>query len=65
MQRERKVLEKMKSSGVFKIEELLPLVYDDVDRRLFPLAIRSLEAHLRKLEKDGIVNKDQENWVLV
>jgi glyoxylase-like metal-dependent hydrolase (beta-lactamase superfamily II) len=65
MQRERKVLEKMKSSGVFKIEELLPLVYDDVDRRLFPLAIRSLEAHLRKLEKEGIVNKDQENWTLV
>ncbi len=34
-------------------EELLPLAYDDTPMRLWPLARQSLDAHLRKLEREG------------
>jgi hypothetical protein len=39
--------------GTPRLEEMLPLVYDDVPPRLHPVAARSLTAHLDKLVADG------------
>ena len=41
------------AAGRATVDELLPAVYADVDRRLFPVARNSLWAHLRKLAADG------------
>lgn len=62
LEREKKVLSKMELHGPGSIKDLLPLVYDDVDQRLFPLAQRSLEAHLLKLEKDHQAKRSKEIW---
>jgi hypothetical protein len=62
LEREKKVLSKMELHGPGSIKDLLPLVYDDVDQRLFPLAQRSLEAHLLKLEKDHQAKRSEEIW---
>lgn len=63
--REEKVIAKIKLQGPCKIESLLPLVYDDVDPRLFPLAVRSLEAHLLKLVKDHKTKKINNLWQII
>ena len=34
-------------------EELLPEVYDDVPATTWPIALLSLQAHLKKLDDDG------------
>jgi hypothetical protein len=52
----------MELHGPGSIKDLLPLVYDDVDQRLFPLAQRSLEAHLLKLEKDQQAKRSEDIW---
>jgi hypothetical protein len=41
------------------LEELLPLVYDDVPARIHRVAARSLTAHLEKLIEDGAVQVDE------
>lgn len=41
--------------GHATLETLLPLVYDDVPKSLYPMAARSLEAHLGKLMEEGEV----------
>ena len=43
--------------------ELVPYVYQDVSPHLFPLAERSLLAHLLKLEKDGAVLRRENAWM--
>lgn len=53
LQREAKVVERLKEFGPAKIEDLVARVYDDVDPRLHPLAKSSLLAHLQKLADDG------------
>ena len=44
------------------IEELLLDVYDDVDPRLHPIAIWSLEAHLIRLKENSVVTKSDDLW---
>ena len=39
-------------------DDVLASAYDDTPRFLWPLAAKSLEAHLRKLEVDGVVARD-------
>jgi glyoxylase-like metal-dependent hydrolase (beta-lactamase superfamily II) len=58
LQREAKVLERLRGAGRASVDELVASVYDDVDPRLHPLAKSSLLAHLLKLEDDGIVTRD-------
>ena len=60
LQREKKVISKLKLFLEVTSKELVSLVYDDVDTKLHPIAIWSLEAHLYKLIDDGIVNFDPE-----
>lgn len=70
--REQKVLTGMKKIGEASLLDMLPVVYDDVDKAVLTYARYSLWAHLRKLERDGIVTKtasadqfDGERWALV
>lgn len=55
--REAKVLAAI-DAGAEDERELLARAYDDTPRQLWPLAARSLEAHLRKLEGDGAIERE-------
>jgi glyoxylase-like metal-dependent hydrolase (beta-lactamase superfamily II) len=47
------------------IPELVPLIYQDVDPKLHPIAAWTVEAHLLKLEREGLVERQAGGWVLV
>lgn len=53
LQREAKVVERLRRAGRVTIDVLVTSVYDDVDSRLHPVAKGSLLAHLLKLEAEG------------
>jgi len=56
--REAKVTAAIQKLGAPALEELLPLVYDDVHPRIHPVAARSLTAHLEKLVAEGRVRAE-------
>jgi hypothetical protein len=60
--REAKVAAALARAGDGTIEELVPMAYDDVRPALFPVAMRSLLAHLEKLEADGRARRDGPRW---
>ena len=61
--RERKVLAAVRQHPRLTSHELVPRVYQDVSPHLFPLAERSLLAHLLKLEKDGFALCHGDAWM--
>ena len=63
--REEKVLGALARLGPASLEELLPLVYDDVPARVHRVAARSLTAHLDKLAAEGMVRAAAEKFSLV
>ena len=64
LQREAKLIDALNAGGVATAEELLVRVYDDVDPQLHRVAIRSLLAHLIKLQEEGRANDTQNGWTL-
>jgi glyoxylase-like metal-dependent hydrolase (beta-lactamase superfamily II) len=67
MQREQQVLMALEElpRGT-PIAQLVPLIYMDVDSRLHPVAARSVEAHLLKLEREGLVERlGEDAWALI
>ena len=46
------------------LEELVPAVYDDVSPRLYPVAARSLSAHLEKLAAERRALEQSGRWQL-
>jgi glyoxylase-like metal-dependent hydrolase (beta-lactamase superfamily II) len=60
--RENKVLSAVRNTGPATLEALLPAVYDDVPARLYPVASRSLLAHLIKLKLEGKVWETGALW---
>jgi glyoxylase-like metal-dependent hydrolase (beta-lactamase superfamily II)/8-oxo-dGTP pyrophosphatase MutT (NUDIX family) len=60
--RERKVTAALAQAGAAPVEALVPLVYDDVPPAVYPLAARSLLAHLLKLEEEGLATRSDEVW---
>ena len=64
LERERKVISKLKLFTSVASKDLVDRVYDDVDSKLHPIAIWSLEAHLHKLADDGMVTYDstEKTW---
>ncbi len=63
LMREEKVVEALGKAGESSLEQLVPLVYDDVDKSLHRVASYSLWAHLLKLEKDGVAEKTiEKHW---
>lgn len=62
LRREAKVGDRLAALGEGSLDDLLPLVYDDVDPALHGLARNSLLAHLIKLERDGLVTRADGTW---
>ena len=62
LNREKKVLEKVRAKDAIALDDLVKDVYDDVDPRLHRIAKASLEAHLIKLQADGKVGSKANVW---
>ncbi len=64
LRREEKVVRVLRGNGELSLQELTPLVYDDVDASLHLVAQVSLWAHLLKLEKEGrAVKTIAQHWL--
>ena len=64
MKREKKVIDAFEKKNPATLDELLPLVYDDVSPRIHPVARRSLHAHVIKLKYEGRATEEGERWTL-
>jgi len=53
LEREERVVTALAAAGSATLDELVPVVYQDVDEARHPIARKSLWAHLRKLTDDG------------
>jgi glyoxylase-like metal-dependent hydrolase (beta-lactamase superfamily II) len=51
--REAQILDLLTTSGTTKIDDLVEVIYIDVDPELHPVAKRTVHAHLLKLAKEG------------
>ena len=65
LKREAKVVAAMREAGPATADALLPIVYADVPLRLHPMAMRSLTAHLLKLDADGRARNEAGTWALI
>jgi len=65
LNRERKVVAALERLEHPLLEEMLPLVYDDVPQRIHRVAARSLTAHLDKLIAEGAVRLEESRYTLV
>ncbi|MGO4306859.1 MBL fold metallo-hydrolase [Cupriavidus sp. RAF12] len=63
-QREAKVVNALRALAPADLATVLASVYDDVPPRMHPVAQRSLLAHLRKLEADGVAREIDGIWHL-
>jgi glyoxylase-like metal-dependent hydrolase (beta-lactamase superfamily II)/8-oxo-dGTP pyrophosphatase MutT (NUDIX family) len=63
--REVKVADALRARRRATLDELLPAVYADVPRAIYPVARRSLLAHLLKLQADARADCDGEVWLAV
>lgn len=64
LKREAKVIDALRAQSHATAETLLARVYDDVPERMHPMALRSLRAHLFKLQSDGAAHEAQGRWSL-
>lgn len=63
--REQQILSVLREvGGSARIAQMVAQIYQDVDPKLHPVAAYSVEAHLIKLEKEGIVERSGEVWSL-
>ena len=62
LEREAKVVGALQAEAGATAEALLPRVYDDVPERLHKMALRSLKAHLQKLQVDGRADEAAGRW---
>ena len=65
LNRERKVIAAIERLEHPSLDEMLPIVYDDVPERIHRVAARSLTAHLEKLVADGTVRLQKSRYTLV
>ena len=65
LKREAKVKQALLARGPALLEEILPVVYDDVPPRLHGWAARSLTAHLQKLVAEGAARVRDGRYTLV
>ena len=63
LMREKKVLDALDARGKpSRPRHLVAEAYADTPKQLWPLALRSIEAHLIKLEREGRIRKEAERW---
>src|SRR5574341_1466952 len=60
-EREEQVM-KLLADGKQSPKEMLDAIYMELDRRIVPMALRQIEAHLAKLEAEGKVRRAGEEW---
>ena len=60
-ERERQIL-KLIDKGKRTEKAMFNAIYPELDKRLVPAAMRQIEAHLAKLEGEGTVKRDGEEW---
>ncbi len=67
MKREAKVVSVLQDLQPAKLDQLVPVVYDDVDAGLHKMASLSLTAHLIKLQKDSRAEHDlaSDQWRMI
>lgn len=63
--REQKVLAALRNRVHATLEDLLPLIYNDVPEKKHAMASRSLLAHLLKLKAEGVVAERAQRWELL
>ncbi len=63
--RERRVLDELRARGPVALRTLTEHVYKDVPAGIWPLAERSLLAHLRKLAAEGQAENQNGSWISV
>lgn len=54
LEREKQIIEAVEN-GAATAEEITEQVYQGLDAQIFPLAVKSVEAHLEKLKTDGLI----------
>jgi len=64
LEREARVVAAIAENPNLTTHELVPHVYQDVDRRLYGWAERSLLAHVLKLEEEAIASSQAGRWIL-
>lgn len=64
LQREQQIIDAVRI-GATDISSLVRVVYRDVDPALHPLATRSVLAHLRKLDDEGVIRLEGDKVVLL
>ncbi len=62
-EREAQVL-RLLADGKGTPKEMIPAIYMELDKRIVPMALRQIEAHLSKLEADGKVERAGDEWTL-
>lgn len=63
LMREKKVLDALEARGQpSRPRHLVGEAYSDTPKHLWPLALRSIEAHLIKLEREGRIVKEGDSW---
>lgn len=60
--REEKIAAALRKTGGGTLDDIVPTAYDDVSPGLFPIAKRSLLAHLEKLVADGRATVQNDRW---
>ncbi|MFW2386848.1 MAG: MBL fold metallo-hydrolase [Polyangiales bacterium] len=66
LMREQKVLDALEGRGKpSRPRHLVAEAYADTPKAVWPLALRSIEAHLIKLEREGRVDKEGDRWAPV
>jgi glyoxylase-like metal-dependent hydrolase (beta-lactamase superfamily II)/8-oxo-dGTP pyrophosphatase MutT (NUDIX family) len=63
LEREAKVVAALRTNEGATLEQLVRVAYADTPPALYPLAQRSLLAHLIKLEREGRARRSDERWV--
>lgn len=61
--REEQILGLM-ADGKRTPKAMLSAIYMEIDKRIKPMALRQIEAHLCKLESEGRVKRAEDEWVL-
>jgi glyoxylase-like metal-dependent hydrolase (beta-lactamase superfamily II) len=62
-EREAQIL-KLMADGKHTPKAMLSAIYMELDKRIVPMALRQIEAHLVKLESEGRVSRTGDDWVL-
>ena len=60
--REAKIASGLPTQGSCTLDELVLVVYDDVDKSMHRWAKRTMLAHLEKLEREGRARREGEQW---